>query len=450
MKFNQLRFLATGVIVFSSFFNVVLASSVLEEREVVVYKRGFAEIREVRSLSLERGENEIVLEGLSPELLQSTISLEVLNNRHVETVDVSYNGDSFSLDGYWESKVGQAITLALSDTAEVSGTLVDIANSYLLIRDEASDSIRFVEIGDVLVPESIDPSLYTFTGPKIIWRCRSQRAVDIRVSLMYRTNNITWTAAYRVNINDDKANVRGSFVVSNTTGLDLQFDRIILAAGTIHLAGDKRRVDRDNPLPGARVGEQTSQFSEIRRFVVNEDGILANNYTALIPMFFEENIEIDRYYIYDAAIFDDRITSHLGFSMEHPMPSGDVGIYEDRGSESLFIGEDRIDDTPNGSPVDLTIAQSFDLTAERVRIAESTRDDGGTEQVFRVVLGNSGQREVDVRVLERLFGNWDVEYARAGSQQIRWAQEDARTAAFYVTVRPAATLELEYKIIYRR
>lgn len=420
----------------------------VESREIAVYTRGIAEIQEMRTVEVEEGTNEVRLLGISNRAIPGTFTIETMMP-NLTTKAISYSNVPLDIDQYWESQVGRDITVRTDDD-KYSGIL-RLVNDRSLFLQTGKDPDELTRVSrnniDEDELENIDRSLTT--EPSILWTYNAPRSEKIRVTLTYLTEGFDWIGEHKAILYDTRAGVIAKAVVDNATGMSWDYDRLIFVGGDIHLAGDLRRVDRRNPKPGATAGDMATPFGPTRRWVLGSGSLLANHTTVLELLSADAN-QVEQTYVYDATIFNDRITSHVEFTLGKPLPAGDVSVYEVRGDDTMFIGQDRIDATPQGSPIDLTTGQVFDLTAERIRVREGRKDDGNTVQEFKIMLGNSSTENVTVKVLERMFGDWVITSAQVGDASVDYEKEDARTAAFHVDVPAGETRTLTYEIVYVR
>jgi hypothetical protein len=135
-------------------------------------------------------------------------------------------------------------------------------------------------------------------------------------------------------------------------------------------------------------------------------------------------------------------------SKEHrlgmPLPAGTVRLYKKDASGSLqFLGEDRIDHTPQDEPVRLQVGQAFDVVAERVqtdfRAVSAGRYDA--EVAFRITLRNHKKEDIVVTVREPVAGDWKVLTSSHPPKKV-----DAGTLEFSVPVARDGQTVLEYRV----
>ncbi len=427
-----------------------------DSREIVLYSRGFAEIRETRTVEITSGEGEILLPMLPESTYGSTIILEVEKPaKGVETRSVAFAYEQVDEDNYWQSLVGDYVELDLGDSV-LTGILHRTTSLYLFVEPDAFPGIiHMIDMASVIDPYFAQLPGHLVTEPSIRWSYKSNKDRKTTLNITYMVGDLNWSADYRVLLYNKKASLTGQTILENDCGISFPYDKLVLVGGEIHLAGDKRQVDRINPKPGAAGKVKSSEFGDLRRWTVDEPGMLYNSHETMLPFIQGENLEWRTRYVYDATIFNDRVTKHLDLVTDAnetgPLPSGKVRIYKkDDDGKYLLIGEDNIDDTPAGSPLDLTMSQVFDISAERIRMKEESVGGRGTKQHYNVVLGNSGSEDTVVEVLERMFGDWTITSENVDGFGIQHEVKDARTAKFLVNVPAGQVVNLEYDIEYWR
>jgi hypothetical protein len=424
-------------------------TSDLKSRDLVVYTRDIAEIQEVRTLKLERGYNSFRLYGIAEDILEGSASIEAIEGG-VTTHSIAFTAVDFDMDAYWAAQIGQMIEIELEDGDEAEGILRMVQDDGLYLQNpKKADELFVIERRDIDESELENIGAHLSTEPSLNWVYETDQRGEIDIRVTYLTEGLYWDGEHKIVLEGDRAAVIATAVVVNETGMNLDYDNISFIGGHLHLAGDRRRVDRMNPQPGAMMGGTESQFGDVRRWTSGSGELLADHNTRIV-LLSDHADNVAHKYVYDATIFDDRISGHVEFVLEKALPYGDVRVYEIHEGLSLFMGEDRVDDTPPGSPIDLNIGQIFDLTAERTRMSEGRADGGNTTQRYQVMLGNSGGSDVTVRVLERMFGDWSIPNASVARSEIAPIKVDARTAAFDIMVPAGETVTLTYEIVYER
>ncbi len=419
-------------------------------RDIAVYHRGIAEITETREIDIEKGENNVLLPFIPVTAVAGSFRLDVVDGR-VETRSIALALDLIDEDLMWEAQVGHYVDLETYDST-YSGTLKRVTNSLFFLESE-DGFILSIPYSDVKAPKLTEWPGDLVPETSLRWTYSSKKRQTVKIEISYRVEHIDWYADYRLMTDKGAALMQGMTVIENFSNLPLAYDKLILVAGDVHLAGDKRQVDRMNPQPGA-VLSQGESSGEIRTWIIEEKGIIRSGHATELPLIEVDNLPVQTRYVYDAAIFNDRVTTHLDVDWSSAsataLPAGTIRMYRDHDGEMLFIGEDRIDNTPAGSPLDLTANQAFDLTAKRIRMQEKPSGADGTEQTFKVELGNSMPTLVNIEVLERMFGNWSMKDVHYSQGEVEPETIDARTVKFNVSVPAGKTAELIYTVQYKR
>ena len=133
-----------------------------------------------------------------------------------------------------------------------------------------------------------------------------------------------------------------------------------------------------------------------------------------------------------------------------PLPRGIIRLYKsDSRGTAQFIGEDRISHTAKGDDVNLTLGQSFDVSAKRrqtsfrqtVRVLEGAKLTDRRSS-HEIVLRNAKNQPVQVIVKEPIYGNWSIT-----EENMPHRKEDAFTAVWTVTVPAEGETKLTYSVL---
>jgi len=119
--------------------------------------------------------------------------------------------------------------------------------------------------------------------------------------------------------------------------------------------------------------------------------------------------------------------SHLGM----PLPKGVVRVYKkDKSSNAQFIGEDRIDHTPELEKVSLKMGDAFDVTAKKRQMDFKKVSGFGPYHyvytaAFEVVLKNAKDEKQLVKVREPIPGDWEIlksshSYKKTAAHTVDW------------------------------
>jgi hypothetical protein len=141
--------------------------------------------------------------------------------------------------------------------------------------------------------------------------------------------------------------------------------------------------------------------------------------------------------------FDNLKENNLGM----PLPKGIVRVYkQDKSGSPQFVGEDRIDHTPENETVRLKLGDAFDVTADRKQM--DFRKLGGDgrynyqfESAFEINLHNAKDEEVTVIVAEPVPGDW-----RMLSESHKHVKAAADIALWKIRVPAKGEVVLVYRV----
>ncbi|MCI5156906.1 MAG: DUF4139 domain-containing protein [Candidatus Electrothrix sp. AUS1_2] len=130
-----------------------------------------------------------------------------------------------------------------------------------------------------------------------------------------------------------------------------------------------------------------------------------------------------------------------------PLPAGIMRVYKKDSSGSLqFVGEDRIDHTPENETIRLKLGDAFDVTADKKqtdfkKLSGVSRFNYVYETAFEIVLKNAKEEAVTVRVQEPVPGDWEIIEESAPH-----VKESAGTAVWHIPVEPKSDTTLTWRV----
>jgi hypothetical protein len=110
-----------------------------------------------------------------------------------------------------------------------------------------------------------------------------------------------------------------------------------------------------------------------------------------------------------------------------------------------FVGEDKIDHTPENEEIRLKLGDAFDITAERKqtdfkKLAGFGRFNYVFESAFLIELKNAKAEDVTVKVVEPMPGDWEIL-----SENLVHEKTSSSTATWHVKVPAKSSAELIYR-----
>ena len=447
-----------------------------EGLELAVYNQNLALVKDIRSLDLAEGVDEVRFADVAAQIDPTSVHFRSLDDPDGTVVlEQNYEYDVVDSVKLLRKYVDQEISLVTEDGQEYSGTLLSAADDVIL---QASDGqvtvVRLEQIKEFsfsALPEGL------ITRPTLVWQLKSVQGGRQDVEVTYLTGGVNWQANYIVVLaDDDKAiDLDGWVTLDNRSGTSYPDAKLKLIAGDIHRAPTPGRVVEKEMLYEAaavsapQVEERT--FFEYHLYEVQRPVTIKDQQTKQIEFVTGSDVPAVKFFVYDGAQMrfpglyqplDDpsygtasnkKIMVMLEFTngedqgLGVPLPKGTLRVYKkDVDGSTLLVGEDAIDHTPKDEQVRLYIGDAFDIVGERVQTDFKVEyDDDWMEESYEITLRNHKDEDVEVRVVEHLF-RW-TEW-RILEESHEHDKTDARTIEFRVPVEANGETTVTYTVRY--
>ncbi|MBD3237791.1 MAG: DUF4139 domain-containing protein [Candidatus Eisenbacteria bacterium] len=426
---------------------------------LTVYNQDLGVVRETRELRIPGGTGWVRFRDVPARIDPTSVHLRPADDRALTVLEQNYEYDLVSSEKILERYLDSPIQVILEEGRLYEGTLLS-ARGGSLVLGETSAGEGVVILSREKVTDIQFPALPQglITRPTLAWLLSAPSGDPRRsVEVSYMTSGMNWHAEYVAIIApDDRSLDLGGWVsVENQSGATYPDAQLQL------VAGDVRRV-RDAPVRGmgramaleaqaAAPGFEEERFFEYHLYSLGRRTTLHDNETKQISLFdptvtsvtklFECNPRRDGQKVRVVLETENREATGLGL----PLPAGKVRAYKrDAGGQLQFVGEDRIDHTPRGEKVRVTVGKAFDLVVERTELATRKPGPRTREVDVEIELRNRKEDETVTIVLqEDLQGYWEI---RQSSHEFE--RTSATRIEFSVTVRPGETRTVTYTVRY--
>jgi hypothetical protein len=258
------------------------------------------------------------------------------------------------------------------------------------------------------------------------------------MELSYLTGGLGWRADYVAELNpDDTAlDLSGWVTLTNQSGTTYRNALLQLVAGDVNRVREEMHLRSDVVMAAGMVKEAAPQMREESLFeyhlyTLQRPTTIKDNQTKQVSLLNAAGVVINKefrlqgnpnYYrgqqggvgeklkVGVFVEFDNRKRDNLGM----PLPKGIVRVYkQDQQGRPQFVGEDRIDHTPENEAVRLKLGDAFDVTAERRqtdfrKLGGDGRYNYRFESAYEITLQNAKEEEVTVTVAEPVPGDWHM------------------------------------------
>lgn len=437
---------------------------------LTVYNTDLALVREQRHVSLQVGDVVVRLdgvpEGLEPRSVQARFSA---GDIVVPILDQTFRRDLLSSSRLLALHIGREVILVrdLPDGGEerTPATLVTTEGGPIF---RIEDELHLHHPGRVILAD--DTGDLT-VRPALEWALDVGRAGDHILDLSYLTGGLSWTTDYVISLADGREHLALSAWVSvdNRTGRTFENATLQLVAGLVnrvfrrpvtpHPRTARAQVMEVQPSGGGFVDESLFDY---HAYTLQRRVTLPAQSTKQIALHLATEVPLTRRYVVTSSAphalsvgrgepqrpavqvrveFDNDTDHGLGLAL----PAGIARVYEESADgASRFVGEERLEHTPAGETVSLTVGRAFDVVVERRQT--DYRDVGGSgrrsyEAAFRLELRNSKSDSVTVEVRESLHGRWKMLESSHPATRL-----DVSTAQFSVPVPAGGEAVLTYRV----
>lgn len=430
----------------------------------------FALVRDRRTFRIRPGEQTLVFPGISARIQPETA---LLSGAGLLVLEQDFAYDLLTRQSLLEKYLGREVLVTTRDpkTGKRSydkAVLLSVDGGVLLRIDDRIESVR----PDRIVFPRLPASLHD--RPTLTMRVIGNDDSERQLQLSYLTGGLSWRADYVARLSDGGTRLDlGAWVtLKNESGTEYRQAEVQLVAGEVHRAGSGALAERvmrrpvmaaAAPVPAAGrekifgyhlyslprpVTLHTNEQKQV--LLLQAAGVSCRSELVLRGRggYYRARVGEIGTRLKVAKVMELKNSAASGLGI--PLPAGTVRFYsQDAAGRLQFIGEDRMDHTPEGEVARLDLGSSFDLTAEKrqvefVKIAGTSPSGAVFESRYQITLRNGGTMEKTVRVLEEIPGDWTIL-----AESLPHTKKDSRTAAWSVPVPAGGTAVLSYRVRVR-
>ncbi len=438
---------------------------------VTIYNDDLALVKDLRQVSLVKGENRLAWRNVSQQIRAETALLtESSGGLGITLLEQNFDFDLLTPESLLKKYVGRTVqVIRANDAGErtIEEARVLAASQGTVLR--YPDRIETGVVGHLAFP---DVPADLRDQPTLVLHLASGAAGEGALELSYLTGGMGWKADYVANLDTDGAamDVNGWVTLTNGSGIAYRQAQVQL------VAGDVNRVQEPvMPAPMARgivMAEAASMpaeetLYEYHLYTLPRPTDIQNNQTKQVALLSAPRVPVTRElvvqgqpYVYHAQATDGwtklEVEARLTFvnrdgSLGIPLPAGVVRVYsKDSRGNAQFVGEDAIEHTPKNETVALKLGKSFDVTARRKqtsfrKLSGSTAYDYAYEAGFELELKNAKSEPAEVKVLETIPADW-----RMVTESQPHTKESATLASWRVQIPADGSATLNWLVQIRR
>jgi len=449
-------------------------TSTLEDQQevaVTIYNEDLALVRDQRKITLPYGSVELALREVSARIRPETALLRSLSRPGgLGVLEQNFDFDLLTPQKLLEKYVGREVLVARthpeSGEDRFESATVLAANNGVVLK--VGDRIETGVPGRLVFPD-VPGNLRD--RPTLVVSLENTAAGAQDVELSYLTGGLGWRADYVAELNpeDTALDLSGWVTLTNQSGSTYRNALLQLVAGDVNRVREEMQFRGDVMMEAAMVKASAPQMSEESLFeyhlyTLQRPTTIKDNQTKQVALLNASAVAVNKEFRLQGSPyyyrgrqgdlgqqlkvgvfveFDNRKEDNLGM----PLPKGVVRVYkQDQEGRPQFIGEDRIDHTPENETVRLKLGDAFDVTADRKqtdfrKLGGDSRYNYRFESAFEIKLKNAKDEPVTVTVAEPVPGDW-----RMVQESHKHEKAAADTALWKIEVPAKGETMLSYRI----
>lgn len=422
---------------------------------VTVYNQDIALVREERSVAMAAGRSTLRYADVAAQIDPTSVHLVPVSGGDFRVLEQNFQYDLVSGDRLLERSLEGTVRIVGKDGGVTEGKLLSFDGGSLVV--ETKDGIKIINRAETRELSVTQLPGGLISKPTLAWLVDASGAGTRRTRLSYLTGGLSWHAEYVavVNPEDTGLSLAGWVSVENHSGGTYPDAKLKLVAGDVQLVRPimEKALFRGGvqPMAEAMAAPQFNerQFFEYHLYDLQRATTIADKETKQISLFEPADVKsVEKKYTFDAERLGNKVNVTLEFKnaqasgLGQPLPAGTVRVYkQDKDGSQEFVGEDRIDHTPQDEKVRLALGKAFDVVAERKQTNFRRISDRVVETSYEIAVRNRKKERVTVIVIEHPQGDWDITQKSSD-----FTKKDSQTVEFPVTVEPGAEAKLTYTV----
>ena len=427
---------------------------------VTIYNNDLALIKDRKEVKLKKGLQKIEVDNIAMYIDPSSVLPKFSShNDKIKINEQNFDYDLISTDKLLQQYIGKDIeiqrNLQNSKKEVISGTLLAVNGGMVV---QSKDQIILKPSGEIFLPKLPEGLRLK---PTLSWVVDSQTDGKNNLDFVYQTSGMSWNCDYIVVLadNDLTIDMTGWVTINNLSGATYDNAKVKLVAGDVNLVREQpRRYYAAKNLAmvqseGAAMDDSFEERSllEYHMYDLARKTTIKNNEKKQIQLMMAQKVPVQKKYIYNSLndmskvytflFFTNNKKSNLGMAL----PKGKVRVYKNDNNALEFVGEDKIDHTPENKELKLKLGKVFDIFVEKTQTDYLKYSSSGHQETNSIKITNSKKEKVEIEIEENLGLGWKII-----SSSDQHQKKDSQTAVFKITVPAGGTYKVTYTVKYSK
>lgn len=426
---------------------------------VTIYNDNFALVKDTKNFNIKKGLQKIEIDDVASKIDPTSVLPKFVSDSDKITIlEQNYDFDLVSSGKLLQKYIGSDISiekyLPNSNKEKISGQLLSIQGGTIVKTKD--DKIVINPEGEIILPKVPEGLMLK---PTLSWLIDSKVSGKKDLELTYKTTGFYWVADYVAVLdkNDKKIDLTAWVTINNTSGATYNNVKLKLVAGDVNtvkeVSGSSRLMLAKNAVMAedSATGFQEKSFFEYHIYDLSRTTNLKDNEKKQIEFTSAQNIPVEKKYVYesnknDKVVIKLELKNNKQSMLGIPLPKGKVRVFKNDGSSLEFVGEDKIDHTPENENVSLILGNAFDITAKKVKTnMTSNSSSKQSEESFEITLKNAKSESVKINVIENFYGwtTWKIT-----NSSLKYTKQNSNEICFVVEVPAKSEKKITYKVKY--
>jgi len=417
---------------------------------LTIYNQDLALICQEGTVVLPGGRSEIYLDGITRRPDVASVLLQVADGPGWRLLEQRFEYDLPNRQRLLTEYLGEEIILEKEEDGRKQRHRVRLLaseGSQIIVAD--GDEILIDPAGRIILPHT----QHLVVRPTLRWLVESDEDGRRRVKLSYLSRGLSWKADYVGVLEEDQLLLRGWVTINNQSGSDFDDVRLRLVAGEVNTVPEvpvMRTMGRgmaEDKAAGLEV--EARPLFEYHRYDLGRSVRLRDSESVQVTLFPQRSVKAGKHFVVQAWQSND-VQVYLRFANQESngacmaLPAGRVRVYvQDEDGNVEFAGEDGIGHTPVDGELELRLGKAFDVKAEKKMVKQEVKWNKDRKEVYQVVVRNHKSEDVDVEVVDKFWGNWELLDASDHEME----RPDANTIQFTVHVPAGEEEAVSYSIL---
>ena len=434
---------------------------------VTIYNEDLALVRDARKITLAEGTQTLAFREVSGQIRPETALLAAPG---LKVLEQNFEYDLLTPEALLQKFVGQQVTLVKTHptTGEEVLTPAKVLSAASGVVLQVGDHIESGVPGRLIYP-NVPADLRD--RPTLTMLVESSDSQPQPVVLSYLTGGLSWQADYvaELNDNDTAVDLSGWVTLNNESGATYRNAQLKLVAGDVNQVQEQiqpmrlqRKMVMTESMDAGSMAEE-SMF-EYHLYSLGRPTTIREKQSKQVALLQADQVQVRKelvfkgqnyYYSGQAGELGRKLKAGVFIELKNrrdaglgkPLPAGVMRVYKKDSSGSLqFVGEDRIDHTPENETMRLKLGDAFDVTADKKqtdfkKVSGSSGYNYIFEAAFQFVLKNGKDEAVTVRVVEPVPGDWKI--LKESAPHVK---ESSGTAVWEITIPAKDKTVLTYRV----